>query len=93
MANNEHHSQRLQGAKEIIDKAHDLAKENGVSLDSCVWDERQEIVERVTHTLTITSGSKSSKGKFPDEWLISYPGKAGTEKVDLLLSEMIVALV
>lgn len=93
MEKNEHHSQRVQGAREIIGKAKNFAKEKGLSMDSCVWDEGQEIVERLMHTLTITSGTKLSRGKFPDEWLADYPGKAGSEKTDALLMQMITGLV
>ena len=93
MKNDKYQSQRLQGAREIIDTVNTFAKEKGFSLDSCVWDEGQEIVERLMHTLTITVGSKLSRGKFPDEWLADYPGKVGTEKTDALLMQMISGLV
>ncbi|MBC8491618.1 MAG: hypothetical protein H8D42_03570 [Candidatus Marinimicrobia bacterium] len=89
MEHNEYHKQRLKGADQIAEKAHQLARKGGISLESCVWDHGREIVDRDKHTLAISSGGKTARGEFPDEWLADYPGKVGTEKADAVLREMI----
>ncbi len=47
------------------------------------------MVKRDKHILEISSGSKTMTGEFPDTWLADYPGRAGTEKTDALLREMV----
>ncbi len=89
MAENAYELQRQEGAQEIINKAHEVARSAGISLDNCVWDNGQELVERNKHILKISSGRKSMTGEFPDTWLADYPGGAGTEKTDALLREMV----
>ena len=89
MANDEYQEQRIEGAKQIIEKAKDLAKDFGLTAINCEWDHGQKISSKVAHSLSIKSGGKQVTGKFPDEWLADYPGKAGNEKGNALLTGMV----
>ncbi len=89
MGNNEYHSQRLQGARDIIDRARKFAEKAGISLDDCQWDYGRESVERDNHTLTISAGENASKEDFSDEELADFPGGSGTESTTAKLRKMI----
>lgn len=81
--------QRLDGARLIIDKAIELAKSKEITFQITEWDHGQAISHKAEHTLSLTAKEKTVSGKFPDEWLVDYPGRVGTEKANARLSEMI----
>lgn len=89
MTNDVYHQQRIDGARQIIEKANELAQLLGMTLDKCEWDHGQPIVYRRKHILWVASSGKTTTGEFPDEWLADYPGRVGMEKANAVLSEMI----
>jgi hypothetical protein len=84
-----YHQQRIDGARQLIEKANKLAKIRGIVLDRCEWDHGQPIVSRAKHILSVLSSGKTTTGEFPDDWLADYPGRVGIEKANAVLSEMI----
>ena len=89
MSNVRYEEQRLEGAGQIIKAAEKLATEAGVKIERAEWDGGKPMAEKANHSLSITANGKTISGQFPDEWLADYPGRAGNEKANAVLSEMI----
>jgi len=84
--------QRLEGAGQIIKTAEELASEVGIKIERAEWDDGKPISNKDNHSLSITANGKTISGQFPDEWLADYPGRAGNEKANSALREMIRSL-
>ena len=89
MSDDSYQQQRQEGANLIIQKANQLAQNNGLQIDKIEWNHCQPIVDRANHVLSITANGKTVKREFPDEWLADYPGRVGTEKANAVLSGII----
>lgn len=89
MSNARYEEQRSEGARQIIKVAEKLATEAGIKIERAEWDGGKLIAEKDNHSLSITANGKTISGQFPDEWLADYPGRAGNEKANAVLSEII----
>lgn len=89
VTNDRYARERAGGAAKIVEAAKTMAAAVGIKFESIVWDKGRPIFDRTNHELAITANGKTIVGEFPDEWLADYPGGAGIEKANSVLSEMI----
>lgn len=87
-----YHHQRLEGARLIIEKTQEIAKESGVPIDKIEWDYGSPIQDRDFHILSITSGSRRVNERFNDEELADFPGRVGTRNTIIKIRAMIKSL-
>jgi hypothetical protein len=92
MTSDTYDQQRLDGARLIVERAIELAKAQGITLEKTEWDHGRAIGNRTKHTLSLTAKGKTITGELPDEWLADYPGRVGTEKATMMLKEMVRSL-
>lgn len=88
MTNDTYQQQRQEGARLIVQKGNELAQHHDIKLDKIEWNGGQPIARRTGHVLAATANDKTVTAEFPDEWLADYPGRAGTEKANAVLSEI-----
>jgi hypothetical protein len=58
-------------------------------LDAVEWNDGKSIPQNDNHTLAITANGKTIFDPLPDEWRADYPGRAGEERTNGQLSELI----
>jgi hypothetical protein len=62
-------------------------------LDAVEWNDGKSIPQKDNHTLAITAAitanGKTIFDQLPDEWRADYPGRAGEERTNGQLSELI----
>lgn len=89
---NNYYHQRLEGARLIIEKTQEIAKESSVSIDKIEWDKGFPIQDRDFHILSITSGGRRINERFNDEELADFPGRVGTRNTIVKIQAMIQSL-
>lgn len=89
MSNKRYEEQRSEGAEQILKRAKQLAADAGIKIEKAEWDGGKPIAEKDNHSLSVTANGRTVSGQFPDEWLADYPGRAGNEKANAVLSEII----
>lgn len=85
----EYDDQRALRAEQIVERLKALAKERGVEITDCGWDDRGGVIEHARHELAANTKSKSVTATFSDEQLADYPGKVGTGATEGMLREMV----
>ena len=84
-----HDAERLAGADAITSRANDLASELGIHIVEFIWDEGREMADRDYHLLEILTEDRSMSGSFSDKQLADYQGKAGDDRTEATIAEMI----